>query len=77
MAAAPVRRSTIAALTCGVLLTLGLTRVADLWWWRAETVHTAEARASNLSAILAEYVHESFAAGDAKRGMEAFLGRKG
>src|SRR5437667_5411692 len=36
----------------------------DLWWWRAQTLATANARASNLAFILSEYIHESVAAGD-------------
>jgi signal transduction histidine kinase len=65
VAAAAVRKLPIAALTIGALLTLVLVRVVDLWWWRAQTLDTAAARASNIAAILAEYVRESFAAGDA------------
>ena len=48
-----------------VLLTLGAIRAADLWWWRASAIETANARASNLAFILAEYIHENFAAADA------------
>jgi signal transduction histidine kinase len=48
-----------------VLLTLGAIRAADLWWWRASTIEIANARASNLAYILAEYIHETFAATDA------------
>ena len=59
-----MRKSVIAALTLGVLFTLGIVRGMDLWWWRAQTLATANARASNLAFILAEYIHESVAAGD-------------
>jgi signal transduction histidine kinase len=65
VAAAAVRKSTIAALTIGALFTLVVVRVVDLWWWRAQTLETAAARANNLAALLAEYVRESFASGDA------------
>jgi signal transduction histidine kinase/CheY-like chemotaxis protein len=59
-----VRKPTIVALAVVTLATLGVARAADLWWWRGQTLATAEARAQNLSHILAEYVGESFAAGD-------------
>jgi signal transduction histidine kinase len=59
-----VRKSVIAALTLGVLFTLGAVRAIDIWWWRAQTLATANARAANLAFILAEYIHESVAAGD-------------
>jgi signal transduction histidine kinase len=71
-----VRKSTIAALTIGALLTLVLVRGVDLWWWRAQTLDTASARASNLAALLAEYVRESFAAGDASLRQLAFHSRR-
>jgi len=60
-----VRKYAIGALTIGVLLTMGALRLLDLWRWRAQTVAAAEARAANLALILAEYVAESFVAGDA------------
>jgi signal transduction histidine kinase len=60
-----VRKSLIAILTVGALLTATALRAVDLWAWRAHTVATAEARAGNLAFILAEYIRESFAAGDA------------
>ena len=59
-----MRKTTIVALAVIIMVTLGIARVVDLWWWRAQTLTTAEARAANLSHILAEYVGESFAAGD-------------
>ena len=40
-------------------------RGANLWWWRQQTIAAADARAANLAYLLAEYVRESFAAGDA------------
>jgi signal transduction histidine kinase/ActR/RegA family two-component response regulator len=59
-----VRKTTIVVLAVVIMVTLGIARVADLWWWHDQTLATAEARAANLSHILAEYVGESFAAGD-------------
>ncbi|HEY2905016.1 MAG TPA: ATP-binding protein [Vicinamibacterales bacterium] len=59
-----MRKTTIVALAVVIMVTLGIARAVDLWWWRAQTLTTAEARAANLSHILAEYVGESFAAGD-------------
>jgi signal transduction histidine kinase len=50
---APPRKSTIAAVTIGVLITLGLIRAADLYWRREEVLRTSAQRASNLSSILA------------------------
>jgi signal transduction histidine kinase len=61
----PLRKSVIATLTLGVLITLGAIRGADLYWRREEVVRTAARRAGNLSSILAEYVHGTFSAGDA------------
>lgn len=60
-----MRKSFIAVLTIGALLTVTVLRALDLWFWRAQTVATAEARAGNLAFILAEYIRESFTAGDA------------
>jgi signal transduction histidine kinase len=48
-----------------VLLALVGVRGLDLWWLRVQTIRNAEARATNLAAILAEYVRESFGASDA------------
>ena len=59
-----MRKPVIAALTLGVLFTLGVLRGVDMWWWRAQTLNTASARASNLAFILTEYFQESLAAGD-------------
>jgi len=61
----PPRKSAIAALTIGVLLTLGAIRGADLYWRRQEVVRTSSRRAANVSSILAEYVRGTFSAGDA------------
>ena len=58
-------KSGIAALTIGILLVLGALRGIDLWSSREQTLNAAEARAANLSYMLAEYVRQSFAAGDA------------
>jgi signal transduction histidine kinase len=52
-------------MTTGALLILSALRMGDLWWWRTQTLNAAESRASNLSFILSEYLHESFTAGDA------------
>ncbi len=52
-------------MTSGALLILSALRMGDLWWWRTQTLNAAESRASNLSFILSEYLHESFTAGDA------------
>ncbi len=60
-----MRRFAIGVLTLGVLLAMGVLRLVDLGRWRAQTVASAESRAANLSLILAEYVTQSFAAGDA------------
>ena len=59
------RKPAIAALTMGVLVTLGVIRTADLFWRRAEAVRVAEARAGNLASILSEYLRGTFSAGDA------------
>ena len=56
-----MRKSVIAALTIGVLLTVGGVRAWDQWRWRGQTLHTAEARAENLALILSEYIRVSFA----------------
>ena len=54
----------IATLTAALLLGLSAIRLADLWWWRTQTLAAAEDRAANLSSILSEYMRETFAAGD-------------
>ena len=59
-----MRKPVIALLTLGVLFTLGVLRGVDMWWWRAQTLNTASARASNLAFILTQYFQESLAAGD-------------
>ncbi|OLD14306.1 MAG: hypothetical protein AUJ01_14045 [Acidobacteria bacterium 13_1_40CM_3_65_5] len=60
-----MRKPLIAALTMGVLLTLGAIRVVDLWWWRAQALSDGRDRAGDLAFILAEYIRGTFAAGDA------------
>ena len=60
-----MRKLTIGLLSVGILLTMGAVRVADFLSARAETVRTAELRASNLALILSEYLSEAFAASDA------------
>jgi signal transduction histidine kinase len=59
-----VRKSGIAALTIGVLLVVGATRAADLWWSRDERLTDAEQRAATLALILAEYLTGAFTASD-------------
>src|SRR3954463_1029797 len=59
------RKSVVAVLTMGILITLGALRGADLYFRRAEVVRVAEARAGNLASILAEYGRDPFSAGDA------------
>ncbi|MGH9144017.1 MAG: cache domain-containing sensor histidine kinase, partial [Vicinamibacterales bacterium] len=61
----PPRKPVIAALTIGVLITLGTIRGADLYWRREEVMRTAASRAGNLSSILAEYIRGAFTAADA------------
>jgi len=60
-----VSKRAIATLTVALLLGLSAARLADLWWWRTQTLAAAEERAANLSSILSEYMRETFAAGDA------------
>ena len=60
-----MRKLTIGLLSVGILLTMGAVRVADFLSARAETIRTAELRASNLALILSEYLSEAFAASDA------------
>jgi signal transduction histidine kinase len=60
-----VRKSSIAGLTIALLVAIAVLRAIDLWFWQVQTLAAAEARAGNLARILSEYVHESFAAGDA------------
>ena len=55
----------IGALATALLLVLSAVTVGDLWWWRRQTLYAAEARATNLSSILSEYLRETFAASDA------------
>ena len=50
-----MRKFAVGVLTIGVLLTMGVLRLVDLWQWRAQTVTAAKSRAANLSFIVAEY----------------------
>ncbi|MCU1382965.1 MAG: hypothetical protein JWL71_1662 [Acidobacteria bacterium] len=59
------RKSVVAAFTIGVLVILAALRAGDLYFRRAEVVRVAEARAGNLASILAEYLRDTFSAGDA------------
>jgi len=73
-----VRKSVIAALTIGALLTVTTLRVIDLVWWRGQTLNAAGARARNLTFILSEYIRQTFAAGDAAlRQLEVYSRRVG
>ena len=60
-----VRKPLIVGLAVGVLLSLAVFRAVDLWWWRAQTLNSASARAGNLALIVSEYIHEMFVAADA------------
>jgi signal transduction histidine kinase len=60
-----VKKSAVAALTLGVLLTLGVIPGADLRIWRAHALTDARSRAGDLAVILADYIRGTFAAGDA------------
>ena len=60
-----MRKLTIGLLSVGILLTTGAVRIADFLAARAETIRTAELRASNLALVLSEYTAEAFAASDA------------
>jgi signal transduction histidine kinase/ActR/RegA family two-component response regulator len=61
----PLRKFTFATITTSVLLLMAVVRVADLRWSRAETLKAAESRAANQAVIMAAYLTETFAAGDA------------
>jgi signal transduction histidine kinase len=58
-------KSLVILLTAGVLAAFTALRIVDLVWWRAQTLAAADARATNLSLILSEYLRELFAEGDA------------
>jgi signal transduction histidine kinase len=60
-----VSKSVVSFLTVGVLAAFSVFRVVDLAWWRTQTLTAADARASNLSFILSEYLREMFAESDA------------
>ena len=60
-----MRKLGIAALTLGILLMMGGLRAADLRWSRDETLKSAELRAVDLAQVIAAYLGETFAAGDA------------
>jgi signal transduction histidine kinase len=60
-----MRKPAIAALTLGILLTMGAIRIGDFRSSRIETLRATEARAHNLALILSEYLTEAFAAADA------------
>ena len=60
-----MRRAVIGVLMTGVLLVMGALQAANFTSARAETLQAAEQRAANLALILAEYLTQKFAAGDA------------
>ena len=60
-----MRKLAIIALAIGLLLLLAALRWNDIRSSRAETLAAAQARASSLALILAEYVEGTFSAGDA------------
>ncbi|HTK28975.1 MAG TPA: ATP-binding protein [Vicinamibacterales bacterium] len=66
-----MRKLAIALTTAAVVLTLSALRAVDLWRWRSETLNTSTTRAANLSNVLAAYVNQTFAAGDAALGQLA------
>ena len=57
-------RSLILIFTATILLAVAVLQVTDLWWRRTKALNAADARAQNLSSILAEYVRGSFALAD-------------
>ena len=58
-------KAIVALSTLGVLVLVAAFAVADLWSQRGRAVAQAEKRAANLSLVLAEYLREVFATGDA------------
>jgi hypothetical protein len=50
-----VSKRAIATLTAALLLALSGLRLADLWWWRTQTLTAADERAANLDSILSEH----------------------
>ncbi|CAN5867350.1 hypothetical protein BH18ACI5_BH18ACI5_12730 [soil metagenome] len=46
--------SLVLGFTAAILLAVAALQITDLWWRRARALKTAEARASDLSKILAE-----------------------
>jgi signal transduction histidine kinase/ActR/RegA family two-component response regulator len=60
-----VRKPLIVLATAAVVLTVSGLRAADVWRWRAETLRITEARAGNLSHVVAQYLVEACAAADA------------
>ncbi|MEO6214282.1 MAG: ATP-binding protein [Vicinamibacterales bacterium] len=62
--------------TASILLAAGALQVADLWWRHARALNAAEARAADLSSILAEYVRGSFALADTSLRQLVIHGRR-
>jgi signal transduction histidine kinase len=71
-----LRKVVIAALTIGTLVIMAGLRVSDYLALRAETIASAQARASNLALILSEFTAETFEAGDAALRQLALLSRR-
>jgi signal transduction histidine kinase len=69
-------RSLILIFTATILLAVAALQVTDLWWRRAKALKAADARAQNLSSILAEYVRGSFALADTSLRQLVIHGRR-
>jgi signal transduction histidine kinase/ActR/RegA family two-component response regulator len=66
----------IIAFTLTVLVAVAALVAADLWWRRERTLIAAETRATNLVAVLSEYVKGSFSSADAALRQLAIHGRR-
>jgi signal transduction histidine kinase/CheY-like chemotaxis protein len=66
----------IIAFTVTVLVAVGVLVVADLWWRRDRTLKSADTRATNLAAIVSEYMRGSFSSADAALRQLAVHGRR-
>jgi signal transduction histidine kinase len=69
-------RSLILFFTATILLAVAALQVTDLWWRRARALTAADARAANLSSILAEYVRGSFVLADTSLRQLVIHGRR-
>jgi len=71
-------RVTIVAFSATVLMTVAALEAADLWWRRDQALALSEARAGNVSVVLAEYMRSSFVSADAAlRQLAVHAGRVG